>query len=783
MKNMATFYGTNGNDLINGTTLNDYIDGGIGNDILNGDAGNDTLRGHYGNDTIDGGTGIDTAVFYGNRADYAIIYDAATQKFTATDNRNPSLSGVDTLSNIENFRFLDGTITAASLLVTTPFTTGNDTYYGTTANELLNGLDGNDYIDGGYGHDTLNGDGGNDTLRGNYGNDVLDGGAGDDTAFFTGNRADYNITYNASTFKFTVTDLRSNTPSGIDTITNVEHFQFADGTIATALLTPSLQFTNGNDTYHGSAANELLNGLDGNDYINGGIGNDTINGDGGNDTLRGNYGNDVLDGGAGDDTAFYSGKRADYSIIYDPATQKFLITDLRLNAPSGIDSVTNIEHFQFLDGTVSATSLQTSPTTFTQGNDTYYGTTANETLDGLGGNDYIDGGYGHDNIKGGAGNDTLRGNYGNDTLDGGADNDTVLYTGNRWDYAIWYNAGTQTFTVQDLRNNTPSGRDTVKNVENFHFADGILTAAEVNATPLFTNGNDTWFGSSLADNVNGLDGNDGLDGGAGNDSLGGGAGNDYINGGTGDDTLLGESGNDTLTGNSGSDVIDGGAGTDTAIYAGYRANYDITYDSVSQHYTLKERYTGTITNIDDVVNVENFQFADGTLTAANLHATVVNGGFIFTQGADNWSGTAGNDSVFALGGNDTLHAGFGNDYVNGGAGNDWIDGGAGNDLLQGGDGDDTLIGCAGNDTLDGAAGEDTVIYMGNASDFTLTFNATLNQYTVKDNRTLGNQGTDLVTQVEHFNFNGHIYDATQFITALPANGLALVDLNASPYHI
>ena len=63
--------------------------------------------------------------------------------------------------------------------------------------------------------------------------------------------------------------------------------------------------------------------------------------------------------------------------------------------------------------------------------------------------------------------------------------------------------------------------------------------------------NDTWPGAafpgqtnSLADTIDGQNGNDSIDGGAGNDLLIGGAGNDSLRGGNDDDTLDGGSGND-----------------------------------------------------------------------------------------------------------------------------------------------------------------------------------------------------------------------------------------------
>ncbi|UFZ02671.1 S8 family serine peptidase [Bradyrhizobium ontarionense] len=80
---------------------------------------------------------------------------------------------------------------------------------------------------GGMGNDELTGNVGDDTLAGGAGgNDTLDGGAGTDTAVFTGTIADYAITINDRVVS--VTNLHDGT---VDTVTNVELFQFADGTL------------------------------------------------------------------------------------------------------------------------------------------------------------------------------------------------------------------------------------------------------------------------------------------------------------------------------------------------------------------------------------------------------------------------------------------------------------------------------------------------------------------------------------------------------------------------
>jgi hypothetical protein len=116
------------NAYLYNSDVRSYIDnaiGGSGNDTLvgnaiannlNGGAGNDTLTGGGGNDTIIGGSGTDTAVFSGNKANYLISYNAATQTFTLADQRGGTPDGTDSVTGVENFQFADGMFAGSSLL-------------------------------------------------------------------------------------------------------------------------------------------------------------------------------------------------------------------------------------------------------------------------------------------------------------------------------------------------------------------------------------------------------------------------------------------------------------------------------------------------------------------------------------------------------------------------------------------------------------------------------------------------------------------------------------------
>jgi serralysin len=112
-------------------------------------------------------------------------------------------------------------------------------------------------------------------------------------------------------------------------------------------------------------------------------------------------------------------------------------------------------------------------------------------------------------------------------------------------------------------------------------------------------GNDTVWGATNFVNR--------IDGGGGDDSIAGGFEDDHLQGGAGDDTILGFHGND---------LIDGGAGLDTARYLYARA-YNLVWRSGDTVWV--EGPEGR----DQLVDIELFEFADGTFTAAQLIQTSV----------------------------------------------------------------------------------------------------------------------------------------------------------------
>jgi Ca2+-binding RTX toxin-like protein len=252
---------------------------------------------------------------------------------------------------------------------------------------------------------------------------------------------------------------------------------------------------------------------------------------------------------------------------------------------------------------------------------------------------------------------------------------------------------------------------------------------------------DSLVGEDGNDNLTGNNGNDLLDGGAGDDTLNGGNGNDLLAGGTGNDILYGGNDNDILQGGAGNDQLYGGAGNDTYFWTtggghdylkeqdgasdtinfGTLNSTDVTFfispyngedgirlriNATGENLAIANWFTGA------GYKIENFQFADTTLTAAQVQALAAAPGMVGTEGNDTfYMPNSFSTTVYGNGGNDTISAGSSTvaQIVYGGAGNDYISGGTGNDVFYGEDGNDNLTGGNGNNSLYGGAGNDTLM--------------------------------------------------------------------------
>ncbi|MEP4152640.1 MAG: cadherin domain-containing protein, partial [Lentilitoribacter sp.] len=202
--------GGDGSDMITGGDGGIVLQGGKGSDNITGGGGDDEIHlassgrnDHAWNEVADGGDGNDT--IYGTNGSSTINGGAGDDYITGGDDW--VTSDVDVLYGGE----------------------GNDTIVSGMNQSVREGYETGDQLYGEDGDDKLTGGNANDTLVGGADDDQIDGGAGTDTVVYTGNWSDYTITESGGTY--TIVDNRAGSPDGTDTVTNVENFEFADGTV------------------------------------------------------------------------------------------------------------------------------------------------------------------------------------------------------------------------------------------------------------------------------------------------------------------------------------------------------------------------------------------------------------------------------------------------------------------------------------------------------------------------------------------------------------------------
>jgi Ca2+-binding RTX toxin-like protein len=521
-------------------------------------------------------------------------------------------------------------------------------------------------IEGGIAADVINATGaraarllggdGNDTLTGSAGDDSMYGGAGIDRLDGGAGRDSVNLSPSALAVNVTLAGANFTTVfiNGVAE-DQIRNFENVDG-------------AEGNDTLAGDIqANELC----------GDEGNDTLLGLGGDDVLEGDSGIDVLDGGTGFDLADFYMTFETVRVTLAGATQA---TVLLAGLPD--DKVSNIE------GVV--------------------GSSANDTLFGDLSANLLVGSYGDDRLDGGGGNDTLRGGSGIDVLTGGVGNDTAS-----WGLSSFGSYGATEASYEALRV-TLKGAATV-NVTKSGGLGGTLAGIE---NLIGGYGNDTFTGDTLANRLEGGDGDDTLRGGAGADVLIGGTGADFLDGGAGLDTAD-YSARSFLGAGAGIWVILGGS-TETTLWANDYAELDglvnienVTGSGASDFLmgdSTVNRLSGRGGNdflvggggvdvLDGGTGIDLASFGDKTLAVV-----------VALNGAVTTTATVGNLAEDSLINIENLDGGTGNDTFTGDARANALSGFDGADTLSGGDGADLLKGGAGVDVLDGGAGLDRADY-------------------------------------------------------------------------
>ena len=206
-------------------------------------------------------------------------------------------------------------------------------------------------------------------------------------------------------------------------------------------------------------------------------------------------------------------------------------------------------------------------------------------------------------------------------------------------------------------------------------AEDLLGAVGEWSLELLVNGNQTLtmgdalsnelYGSTGADQIFALAGDDLVFGNAGGDEIYSGSGNDVIYGGSGGDTIKSGNGDDYLDGGTGADLLFGGLGDDTYVVDDEN---DLVFESISS----------AAGGFDTIISDISLSLPD------NIEAIEVIG-----EADLNIEGNALDNILIGNIGSNNLAGGDGNDVLVGGAGNDVLDGSYGRDQMLGGEGDDT----------------------------------------------------------------------------------------------
>lgn len=258
----------------------------------------------------------------------------------------------------------------------------------------------------------------------------------------------------------------------------------------------------GFDHVYGSAFDDELAGTAESNRIDGDGGNDAMAGRGGDDVLNGGFGADEMSGGDGDDEV----EGGDGDDSYDGGDGRDLVAFTTATVPVTVDlaagSATGDGDDTFIGFEDASGSLQA---------DTLLGDDGPNYLDAMAG--VMTGG---DTVDGRGGDDTIYAHFGG-VLDGGDGSDTILY-----------GVGTESVIV-NLSTDVDSWDNVVAEIEN-------VTSRYVTLDATGDEGPNRFLGSTRADVVRGLGGDDFLFGRLGDDHLDGGLGADSVHGGRGDDT-------------------------------------------------------------------------------------------------------------------------------------------------------------------------------------------------------------------------------------------------------
>ena len=560
---------TSGDDLIVGTNGSDVITGGLGNDTLQGGDGADTY-------IFDAGFGRDVIKESVSNVSISDNDSAVFGSGLTSDKPILSRSGDDLIVGFQG--------STDQVTVKGQFSHGA-WYPGWNDIETFQFADGVQWTDAQVREMLIQQSetAGNDTVTGYWTADTFDGGAGNDTLSGLGGGDTYlfGIGSGQDIIMESIVTFYEDQPDTISFLPNVASSDVTflkvgnDLKISIAGATDTLTVKN----HFGSSYNavELFKFTNGMTLTAADVtilavaaqatnGDDMVTGTSGADTLYGGAGNDTLDGGSGSDTMF--GGTGNDIYVVDNSGDRVIE-----NPGEGSDKVQSSISYT-LGADVENLTLTGSAVISGTGN------ALDNTIIGNSANNVLSGGLGNDTLSGGLGADTMTGGLGNDTyvVDNIGDGVTELP-----DEGIDIVQSTITYTLG-------------ANVENLT----LLGTAVVSGT-----------GNALDNTIIGNSANNVINGGAGNDILRGGLGNDtYIFG-------MG-SGNDTINSDEGA----AGNGVDTLQFQNLvLASIEFTRNNDDLVCTISETGENVrLTNwaLGANYQVDQVQFADGTLTAAQI---------------------------------------------------------------------------------------------------------------------------------------------------------------------
>ncbi len=464
LTNIENLIGSNFNDSLTGSATANKIEGGVGNDI------------------IDGGNGTDTAVYTLARTNYTVTFNAGTLVYTVK--ANSGSEGTDTVKNVENFSFSDGTFLASSLIdsiaptVSTFSPTDGMTGVALGSNIVL-------------------------TFS-----EAIQKGTG--TIYLRSGSASGNLVeeFNAATSdRISVSGTTLTIDPTSNLAANTQYFvTFASGTVKDLA---GNAYT-GTSTYDFRTGAAPITGTEGNNTLTGTANADVINGLGGNDILTGAGAVDTMNGG-NDSDLYIIAATADHSAAEIADSGMSGTDEVRITATSASTFTlyagdTGIETFVVGTGT-AATAVSTATTAINVNAAavlnglTITGNAGANILTGTAYNDIIIGNAGNDTISAGVGIDTVNGGVGADSLTGGAGKDTFVFAAGSSGQATG-----KIDVITDLAKGVVGTGDLIDYSANLTIGGSNVAAsssqAQINATTgvaTFASGSGTTLSDALAD--------------------------------------------------------------------------------------------------------------------------------------------------------------------------------------------------------------------------------------------------------------------------------------------